>query len=331
MQTVNENIPVTKVVKVSELRTVDYISDNAMFICVQNGKSLKTTYGALKDILLKQVLKDVQQKLSYQADLEQAALSATDELLKVSTKALSSSIAENIIKTDNAANAVENLSTQLDKINDHVVKQFSTVFGSCQKIANTVEQISAKYSTLPSNVDYKLENNNKQLIQKLEQYKANISKTIDTIEADYKNNFYNLSANFEKDNKDLSSNLNSYKQQLDEAISAFNSSIDSIKKSIIEQIESSHTRFINVEKNVEENSNNTKRMANSNAEQFSSLSNKITATAAQVRVMSEQLSEAKEQIKILVKENSELREKLDYLISYNEDSYCATVNEGDSK
>ena len=64
MQTVNENVPATKVVKVSELRTADHILDDAMFMGVQNGRGFKTTYGAVKNQIAGEIGEQTQFKVN---------------------------------------------------------------------------------------------------------------------------------------------------------------------------------------------------------------------------------------------------------------------------
>ena len=317
MQTVNENIPVTKVVKVSELRTVDYITDDAMFICVQNGKSLKTTYGALKDILLKQVLKDVQQKISYQAELEQAALSSTDELLKASTNVLSSHLAENTIKTNRTSNAVDALSTNLAKMNDDMQQQFSSLLENYQRMSNRIEQIDTKYSTLPSNVESMLDISSKAIMNSFEQLKNDISSQANSTSIQYKKLFKNISANIEKGK----SELNDCKNQIDVSNNTFEDAINKIKDRLNKDKTIVEDKIANVESNIKKNTSDI-------GSNFDSAKVQLSSMESQIAILKNQIISINDQMSSLVEENAELQKKVKELVAYNEDSYCATVNEG---
>lgn len=119
MQIVNEKVPATRVAKVSELRMLQDIDDNAYLLVVQNGRGFKTTYGELKKKVSKLVADEMQkifqQKVAQSESFAQKMSQKTDQFIEENSRK-TAEISSNL---QSAKHNVESLSASVDMYEQH--------------------------------------------------------------------------------------------------------------------------------------------------------------------------------------------------------------------
>lgn len=119
MQIVNEKVPATRVAKVSELRMLQDIDDNAYLLVVQNGRGFKTTYGELKKKVSKLVADEMQkifqQKVAQSESFAQKLSQKTDQFIEENSR----KTAEISSDIQNTKHNVKSLSASVDMYEQH--------------------------------------------------------------------------------------------------------------------------------------------------------------------------------------------------------------------
>lgn len=194
MQTVNENVPTTRVVKLSELRTTDDISDQALLMGVQNGRGFKTTYGNIRNQIFQQVSESIKEQLKALDKKATAGLTSIDN--KVDD--VSSKMSENVLLLQRQGRKTQDELSELSTKYSSNCKNVDTKLSACQQFqvdfADKLNSLDVKTDVVSAATDQsigihiaEIKEEKKNLTSMFQTFKAEIENTIAALEKKIKN------------------------------------------------------------------------------------------------------------------------------------------------
>ncbi len=236
MQT-NEKVPVTKVTRVSDMRTLANVNDDSLLLVVQDGKGWKIKYSALKKLILDDAIQKsksfqeaeaskIQTKMSkLENNVEELSSNLQKKSGKYSLPEIQSNLKQLSAKVNYDFNELSNASTnfftnaEADNLKNEVLKIKNTAQNKLSSLDNDITNVrstidESKKTIQQLSVDFNIASNvveNK--IQQQQQSIQNVKKYTDDIKDELIDKLTSANSGIEEANKD---NQNQFKN-----ISAF--------------------------------------------------------------------------------------------------------------
>lgn len=183
MQTTDVKVPVTRVTKVSEMRTLHDIPDNAVLMVAYDGRGYKTSFKQLKELVVKELHDEFMQALDKKfEDLHKETTENSSGIATVVSQ-LEESNAENANKFADTSNKIKTFKQECNKADNALKQQIEKLSQTEAGMQTSIVQLFQKSDTIEKNMT----SSNALATQQLETVKNDFASQLSSAKTNAKN------------------------------------------------------------------------------------------------------------------------------------------------
>lgn len=183
MQTTDVKVPVTRVTKVSEMRTLHDIPDNAVLMVAYDGRGYKTSFKQLKELVVKELHDEFMQALDKKFDTLYEESTANSSKIATVFQRLEESNAENANKFVDASNKIKAFKQECNKADSALKQQIERLSQTAVGMQTSIVQLFQKSDSIEKNMS----SNNATATQHLETAKNEFANQLTSTKTNAKN------------------------------------------------------------------------------------------------------------------------------------------------